>query len=119
MRNLAPGSVKHWNQYRLRDEWTERSPAEVLVILVDEKLGMSWQCVFATQKANQILGCIRRSMASRSTEVILALYCALLRPNLECCIQFWGSPAQEGHQPVWESPKEGHKNGQKDGTPLL
>lgn len=57
-------------------------------ILVDNKLNISQQCSFASRKANSFLGCIRKSVASRSREVIFSPYTALVRPYLECCVQF-------------------------------
>jgi len=58
-------------------------------VLVDDKINTRWQCASAAQKANNILGCIKSSMASRSREGILPLYSALVRAHLEFCIQLW------------------------------
>ena len=110
--NKAECKVLHfgWSNarclYRLGEEPLESSPAvKDLGVLVDEKLDVSQQCALAAWKANCVLGCIKKGVASREEEVTVPLYLDLVRPH-------WSTMSRSGapstSRAIGTGPEEDH-----------
>ena len=87
---MSVGKGNKYVDYTLNDNILERSySVRDLGVQISSDLRPREQCIVARNRANKILGFISRCMTNRSSEVILRLYLALVRPHLDYAAQFW------------------------------
>ena len=60
-----------------------------LGVTINADMKVSEQCGVAASKGNQILGLIRGNITYKDKKLIILLYKAIVRPQLEYCIQAW------------------------------
>ena len=76
--------------YEMDGHWIEENEVQKdLGVLISNDLKVAAQCQDVVNKANKILGAIKRNVMHKSVEVISLLYKAYVLPCLEYCIQAW------------------------------
>jgi len=76
--------------YQLGGTWLENIEAEKdLGVIVSRDLKGHKQCLDARNRANRMLGIIRRNVEYKNKRVIRQLYVAYVRPLLEYSVQAW------------------------------
>ncbi|GAB0183754.1 cAMP-dependent protein kinase inhibitor alpha [Grus japonensis] len=105
-------------QHRLGSTWLESSSVERdLGVLGDNKLNMSEQCAAAAKKANRVLGCINKGIASRDEEVVIPLSASQATPGTLCSVLV--PTIQKRCGQAGEGPEKGHQDDQRTGRPAI
>jgi ribonucleases P/MRP protein subunit RPP40 len=77
-------------QYIMSNHTLETTSEERdLGVIVTNNLKSAGHCQSACQKANRVLGMIRRTISYKTPEILLPLYKSLVRPLVEYCVPAW------------------------------
>ena len=80
---------------------------------------MSQLCTQMAKKANAILTCTRKSVVSRSRELIVPLYLVVLRPYPEYSFSFGSITTRKVSWGLWAYPEKGNEAGEEFGVQTL
>ena len=106
----APGEEQPHAPAQAGGDLLESGSAEkALAVLVESRVTLSQHRALVAKKAKGIVGCMKRSMASRAREVILPLYSALVRPRLECCVPFLAPQRKKARELLEQVHRRGTK----------
>ena len=79
------------NGYKMSEQLDEVSSEKDIGMVIDNRLSFSDQLADKTNKANKIVGLIRRIFVALDEEIFRCLYVALVRPHLEYANQIWAT----------------------------
>ena len=77
------------NGYKMREQLEEVSSEKDIGVVIDNKLSFSDHLAEKINKANKVVGLIRRTFVALDEEIFRCLYVAMVRPHLEYANQIW------------------------------
>ena len=75
---------------------TKTVKEKYLGVSMNANMKVSEQCRIAASKGNQTIGMNRRNITYKEKSLIVPLYKAIVRPNLEYCMQAWSPYLRKG-----------------------
>ena len=90
-----------------------------LGVLVDSSLSFEDHCEMTVNKANRVLGVVRRSFKYIDRETMPTLFKALIRPHLEYGNTIWCPKLKTSYQFFGSSSAESNVNGTRPSSPSL
>ena len=96
-------------QYIMSNHTLETTSEERdLGVIVTNNLKFAGHCQSACQKANRVLGMIRRTISYKTPEILLPLYKSLVRPLVEYCVPAWSPHYKQRQYIAWKNPASLH-----------
>ena len=80
---------KNFNYHMAGSNLNTADKIKDLGVTITSNLKFTQQCINSANKANRMLGFIKRNFTYKSKDIILPLYLSLVRPHLEYAVQFW------------------------------
>ena len=81
-----------------------------LGIMISSDMKVSSQCIAAYNKANRMLGLLKRTISLKSADILVKLYKTLVRPHVEYCTVAWSPHYIKDKELIEKNPTSLHEN---------